>query len=99
MDGRLRKRCCRFFDARLDVRFPIEMRNGRCRSGSVQAKSFRGAAEFLERQPASGHQCEQSWLLRWPSGGEFLVFTDRAVKVLLLFEIAAKFEPSSCWQF
>ena len=62
VDGRLRERCCSFFDTRLDVGFPIEVRNGRSGSGSIKMEGLRRAAQFFEREPAGCHQCEQDCL-------------------------------------
>ena len=50
-------------DARLDVGFPIEVRNGGRRCGTVKMEGFRETPEILERKPSRGHQGEQRLLV------------------------------------
>ena len=94
VDGRLRERCCSFFDTRLDVGFPIEVRNGRSGSGSIKMEGLRRAAQFFEREPAGCHQCEQGLFVVGISARELVIFCDSAVKVLLAFQNSAKLKPN-----
>src|ERR1700692_3651203 len=97
-DRRWRACGARLFDARLDVGFPIEVRNDGSRSGTVKTEGFSGTTELFEREPSRGYQGEQRLLVPWIGHGKLVILRDRAVKVQLSFKRSTQLEPGCGWQ-
>src|ERR1700675_1923343 len=97
-DRRWRECGASLFDARLDVGFPIEVRNGGSRSSTVKMEGFHGTTQLFERKPSRGHQGEQRLPVLRIGSSKLVILRDRAVKVQLAFQRPAQFEPGCRWQ-